>query len=585
MTSEIRERLKRIMERTSRDLKELENKKQLQNQSSQITRNKNTHYAGDGYKENSLRTPSTINARASHSVPTKLLENMSMMRSPLIPEVVEHNLPEQSVATMTCVTPSTFDQNTSNSCNKFAHENARQQYEASNVSRTPCTSNEKLTPQAPKQDMLSKSDSSDANKSCTSTQSNARLKSSNNSSISRPVITTSQCPKEVEKVQDSTAKSNIMDIKSTERDMLRRRASVHVRIMEQPGSSRKEVTVKQHPRSHSSSSFSHDRCIIVRNRSYPIIDLLGRGGSSKVYQVLDRKYKRLLAIKCVDLLEADNDVRNAYINEIKLLKSLSDSGCVVEMLDFELRGNVLYVVMEKGDTDLATFLKTRRSQIDDLFIRFYWSEMLKCVRTIHEKGIVHSDLKPANFLLVGGNLKLIDFGIASAIPTNKTSVIKDTQMGTLSYMPPEAIASSSSSESGNEKYRVRKKADVWALGCILFNMVYGFTPYQMWTNPAQKMHAILHKPIVFGEIEDTDLLDVLKRCLERNPDQRATVEELQNHPYLTRKLHEDNDEFPQNDSYFVEMAEDLRNCTPRTSSRKLRQLILHSGAVSKKIDK
>lgn len=52
----------------------------------------------------------------------------------------------------------------------------------------------------------------------------------------------------------------------------------------------------------------------------------------------------------------------------------------------ELHGDFLYVVMEKGDTDLATFLTTRRNQIDDIFIRFYWSEMLRCVRTIHEKG-------------------------------------------------------------------------------------------------------------------------------------------------------------------------------------------------------
>jgi serine/threonine-protein kinase TTK/MPS1 len=56
-----------------------------------------------------------------------------------------------------------------------------------------------------------------------------------------------------------------------------------------------------------------------------------------------------------------------------------------------------------------------------------------------QNEIIHSDLKPANFLLVAGRLKLIDFGIASSVQSDMTSVMKDTQMGTFNFMSPEAI--------------------------------------------------------------------------------------------------------------------------------------------------
>lgn len=59
-------------------------------------------------------------------------------------------------------------------------------------------------------------------------------------------------------------------------------------------------------------------------------------------------------------------------------------------------------------------------------------------------------------------------------------------------------------------FKVQKKSDVWALGCILYNMVYGRTPYQNYMNAIQKTHAIVHKPITFQEIEDKELLDVMK---------------------------------------------------------------------------
>lgn len=101
---------------------------------------------------------------------------------------------------------------------------------------------------------------------------------------------------------------------------------------------------------------------------------------------------------------------------------------------------MLYVVMEKGAMDLMTELRLSR-KIGDL--RFFtikplWHQMLLAVQVLHKEGIVHSDLKPANFVRCGC-LKLIDFGIANAIQQDRTSVTREQQIGSLNYMSPEAI--------------------------------------------------------------------------------------------------------------------------------------------------
>uniref|UniRef100_A0A672ZM08 Dual specificity protein kinase TTK n=1 Tax=Sphaeramia orbicularis TaxID=375764 RepID=A0A672ZM08_9TELE len=289
------------------------------------------------------------------------------------------------------------------------------------------------------------------------------------------------------------------------------------------------------PQNPSITTLSNE-AITIKGKQFFILKMIGRGGSSKVYQVLDHK-KQLFAVKFVDLEEADAQTIESYKNEIEHLNHLQQySDQIIKLYDYEITSNYIYMVMECGNLDLNTWLRNRKS-VNPLERKFYWKNMLEAVHTIHKHGIVHSDLKPANFVIVNASLKLIDFGIANRIQPDVTSIMKDSQMGTLNYMPPEAIKDTSSSHSGKARSKISPKGDVWSLGCILYCMTYGKTPFQSITNQITKLHAIIdpaHK-IEFPDIAEKDLLDVLQRCLVRNPRERISIAELLEHPYLQLK--------------------------------------------------
>ncbi|XP_043860111.1 dual specificity protein kinase TTK isoform X2 [Dromiciops gliroides] len=282
-----------------------------------------------------------------------------------------------------------------------------------------------------------------------------------------------------------------------------------------------------------SASFSSNEYISVKGRIYSILKQIGSGGSSKVFQVLSEK-KQIYAIKYVNLEEEDSQTIESYRNEIAFLSKLQQhSDKIIRLYDYEITGHHIYMVMECGNIDLNSWLKKKKT-INPWERKSYWKNMLEAVHTIHQHGIVHSDLKPANFLIVDGMLKLIDFGIANQIQPDMTSIVKDSQVGTVNYMPPEAIKDMSSRENGKSKSKISPKSDVWSLGCILYCMTYGKTPFQHIINQITKLHAIIdpNHEIEFPEIAEKDLQDVLRCCLIRDPKQRISVPELLAHPYV-----------------------------------------------------
>ncbi|KAH8553802.1 kinase-like domain-containing protein [Umbelopsis sp. PMI_123] len=111
-------------------------------------------------------------------------------------------------------------------------------------------------------------------------------------------------------------------------------------------------------------------------------------------------------------------------NEIRLLERLSGHSRIVKLYICEVnqQNGFIQIILECGELDMNTLLaKLQRKPINLNFIQMYWEQILEAVHAIHQQKIAHSDLKPANFILGQGALKLIDFGIAKAIPNDATS--------------------------------------------------------------------------------------------------------------------------------------------------------------------
>ena len=213
--------------------------------------------------------------------------------------------------------------------------------------------------------------------------------------------------------------------------------------------------------------------MVVNHKSYYVMERIGKGGSSEVFSVLEAKGNRIRAVKKVDLSDITNAEREAFLNEVELLARLQKSRRVVQLIDYEERSESqeLFVVMEHGERDLANLLKelstSEDQELTDAATKYYWENMLQAVQVVHSENVVHSDLKPANFLIVKGQIKLIDFGIASSVSDDKTHVTKNNLMGTFNFMSPEAI-SDLRTEANSPTVKIGFKSDVWSLGNFFF---------------------------------------------------------------------------------------------------------------------
>lgn len=252
--------------------------------------------------------------------------------------------------------------------------------------------------------------------------------------------------------------------------------------------------------------------LVFKGQNLHLIKELGKGGSSKVYQVMYND--QIFALKRVSLRE---EQRESFVDEILLLKKLKGQSGVIELVDHDLKEKELDLLLECGDTDLGSFIRSNALTLN--FIKDMWEQILSIVNLVHEQRIIHKDLKPANFLFVKGRLKLIDFGISKEMKNDTTKIFNETQLGTVNYMSPESL---------DKDVKLGRCTDVWSLGCILYEMVYGHTPLGKYANVVQKIKKLQEEKfqVEYAETPFWEVVPIIKKCLVKDRAKRATVVEL-----------------------------------------------------------
>ena len=291
-------------------------------------------------------------------------------------------------------------------------------------------------------------------------------------------------------------------------------------------------------------------------RKFEIIQKLGKGAYGVVWKAIDRKYKQVVALKKVfDAFHNATDAQRTF-REIMFLQELNGHENIIRLLNIIKAENNkdIYLVFDFMETDLHAVI--RANILEEIHKQYIVYQVLKSLKYIHSGDLIHRDLKPSNILLNSEcHAKVADFGLARSVAAKEdtTPILMTEYVATRWYRAPEILL-------GSTKYT--KAVDMWSVGCILGELIVGkaIYPGNSTLNQIERILELTGKPkpedidsiesplaanilsqinvtkkktfqSMFSNASDT-ALDLLKRLLVFNPNNRLTAEEALKHKYV-----------------------------------------------------
>jgi streptogramin lyase/predicted Ser/Thr protein kinase len=246
---------------------------------------------------------------------------------------------------------------------------------------------------------------------------------------------------------------------------------------------------------------------------FRVTGLAGRGGMGVVYKAEQLDLQRPVALKLIATpLARDEDFRERFVRESRAAAAIDHPNVIPVYSAGEDDGR-LYLVMRYVEGEDLRSLVHRDGPLTPARATAIIAQVANALDAAHARGLVHRDIKPANVLLDGDHAYLTDFGLTKRLTGETTMTGSGRWVGTLGYIAPEQIRGEG----------VDARADVYALGCLLFYVLTGVAPYRRDSDEAT-LYAHLHdappdaRALTPGV--PPELAEVVERALAKDPDDR-----------------------------------------------------------------